>query len=58
VSPKPPAGKVAVHVYITEDTDRRVRHKVVDLRRSLSSCAEEAWLMWLAAQEEERRPDA
>jgi len=52
MNPAPREGKVVQHLHIREDIDRRVRHKVVDLRRTLSACAEEAWLMWLAAQEE------
>jgi len=47
VSPKPPAGKVSVHTYNDQDVMRRVRHKAVDLGRSLSSCSDEAWLVWL-----------
>jgi len=52
VSPKPPAGKVSVHVYLTEETDRRVRHVMADTRLSMSAIVEAALTAWLATHEE------
>jgi len=51
VSPKPPAGKVSVHVYLTEDTDRRVRHVMADTRQSMSAIVETALTAYLNAIE-------
>jgi len=52
VSPKPPPGKVSIHPYITEETDRRVRHVMADTRQTMSAIVEAALTMYLADQEE------
>jgi len=58
VSPKPPPGKVSVHVYLTEETDRRVRHLMADTRASKSAIVEAALGVYLNAIERSADFDA
>jgi len=46
------AGRARIDVYLTEETDRRVRHLMADTRLSMSAIVEAALTAWLATHEE------